>query len=487
MKTNTVSKKYGRVQTIELGGDWVKFSIAHHTRRGVEIEYLKLIKVESALNLLSAVQSAVRDVRLKSSEVIACIPRRLASIRILELPSTNPSEIQDMVELQIGKQTPYSRDEIVFDSKILGEVRLGYTRVMLVIVQRGLLSECFGALEDTGFVLEGMTVSTEGVAKYWASLANSHKTGGKTVGVIDIDSSFSDVAVISPDNELLFTRSIMMGANTLLTAEPSELEKFAREVSHSIEMCAEETSGVRPERLVILGAGTQIGRLCEAIKNTAGIPCEMDMSFQELIKLPQSYLTEKTKFSTVSLTAISGFSMVHSPRWFNLIPDSVLIRKKLIRKAHQISNFATMGVTALVSLSLLVSTKLQFKIVEFEALKDTIAKLQPQARMVAEQREIVNLVRKRTNRKFTPANILAVLHPLIPDGIVIETIEMNMEQQPGMVRLTGTAPGAPAVISFVEQLRTAPVFKDASTEGAVTADVTGRAKFRVVCILGEKK
>jgi hypothetical protein len=79
------------------------------------------------------------------------------------------------------------------------------------------------------------------------------------------------------------------------------------------------------------------------------------------------------------------------------------------------------------------------------------------------------------------------LHPLIPDGIVIETIEMNMEQQPGMVRLTGTAPGAPAVISFVEQLRTAPVFKDASTEGAVTADVTGRAKFRVVCILGEKK
>lgn len=487
MNTDTTSKKYRRLQIIEVGGEWLKFAVTQQTRRGVEIEHLKLIKMEGAMSLGSVMQSVIKDIRLKSSKVIACIPRRLVNIRILELPSTNPVEIQDMVELQIGKQTPYSRDEIVFDSKILGEGCSGYTRVMLIIAQRGLLSECFSAVEEAGFVLEGMTVSTEGLAKYWDFFAKSHRTSGETVGLLDIDSSFSDIAVVSPNNELLFTRSIMVGANTLLMAEPSELEKFAREVRHSIEMCAEETSGIRPKRLVILGAGTQIANLCEVIGNTVGISCESAMSLQEVIKFPQSYLTEKTRFSTVSLTTILGLCVGNFAPWFTLIPDSVRIRRRLIWKAHQISNFATMGVTALVSLSLLVSTKLQFKVAEFEALKSAIAELKPQARMVAERREVVNMAHKRANRKFTPANVFAVMYPLIPDGIVIESVEVNMEQQQGVVRFTGTAPGAPAVISFVERLRTGPIFKDASAEGAVTADVTGRSKFRIVCIIGDKK
>lgn len=487
MKTDITSKKYGSVQIIEIGGEWLKFAVAQQTRRGVQIEHLKLIKMDGALNLLSAIQSAIKDIRLKSSKVIAYIPRRFVNIRILELPSTNPVEIQDMVELQIGKQTPYSRDEIVFDSKILGEGAPGYTRVMLIIVQRGLLSECFGAVEEAGFMLDGMTVSTEGLARYWDFFAKSHKTSAETVGLLDIDSSFSDIAVVSPNNELLFTRSIMVGANTLLMADPSELEKFAREVRHSIEMCAEETSGIRPGRLVVLGAGTQIANLCEIIRNTVGIPCEQAMSSQEAIKFPQSYITEKTRFSTVSLTAILGLCVGDFVPWFALIPDSVRIRRKLMQKASQISNFATMGVTALVSLSLLVSTKLQFKVVEFEALKNAIAELKPQARIFAERREVVNMAYRRANRNFTPANVFAVVHPLIPDDIVIESVEMNMEQEQGIVRLTGTAPGAPSVISFVERLRTGPIFKDAFTEGAVTADITGRSKFRIVCMIGNKK
>ena len=71
----------------------------------------------------------------------------VSALRILVTVDARQKEIADMVDLQIGKQTPYSRGEIVSGYRILGSIRDGYTQVMLAIAQRGIVAHLHRGIE----------------------------------------------------------------------------------------------------------------------------------------------------------------------------------------------------------------------------------------------------------------------------------------------------------------------------------------------------
>ena len=66
-----------------------------------------------------------------------------------------------MVSLQVGKQTPYSRDEIIFTYKMIGVSTAGYTKVMLVIARRNLVNARVEVLQKAGIEVEKVTMSSE--------------------------------------------------------------------------------------------------------------------------------------------------------------------------------------------------------------------------------------------------------------------------------------------------------------------------------------
>ena len=122
---------------VEIGSQWLKIAEMSPAKGGVSISKLHLEQFTSLGSPLSdAVKAAFRKLRISSREpVVACLPRQLVTTRILELPSTDPDEIADMVDLQIGKLTPYSQDEIM--SEYLGPIAAaGYEdRVALALAQ----------------------------------------------------------------------------------------------------------------------------------------------------------------------------------------------------------------------------------------------------------------------------------------------------------------------------------------------------------------
>jgi len=145
---------------VEVGSEWLKIIQAEPRRGGVGISKIHLEKVSGTSRAIAdQVKTALRKGRFAKAPVIACLPRQMMTVRMLELPSTDHEEIGDMVDLQIGKQTPYSRDEIAFDYRVAGSGRNGYTRVMLAIVQRSTIRDRYYILEEAGVNVERMTVS----------------------------------------------------------------------------------------------------------------------------------------------------------------------------------------------------------------------------------------------------------------------------------------------------------------------------------------
>src|SRR3989338_5166984 len=220
---------YGRepAVVVEIGNDWLKVMEGNPSAKEsfvTKASFRKLVEIKEPVT--AALVKIFKDLKLDPRGVIACIPRHLVTVRILEFPSTNPKDIRDMVSLQVGKQTPYSRDEIIFTYKTIGANAAGHTREMLVIARRNLVNARVEVLQKAGIEVEQVTMSSEGLV-HWFHLAYWEETSpGKSkvyddvklddqaVICVDIDSNYSDFIVLRK-GKLVYTRNFLIGVNHL--------------------------------------------------------------------------------------------------------------------------------------------------------------------------------------------------------------------------------------------------------------------------------
>ena len=212
---------------VEIGNDWLKVMEGNPSAKEsfvTKASFRKLVEIKEPVTV--ALAKIFKDLKLNTQGIIACIPRHLVTVRILEFPSTNPKDIRDMVSLQVGKQTPYSRDEIIFTYKTIGVSATGYTKVMLVIARRNLVNARVEVLQKAGIEVEKVTMSSEGLAHwfqmtYWeetapgkAKVYDDVKLDDQAVICVDIDSNYSDFIVLRKA-KLVYTRNFLVGANHL--------------------------------------------------------------------------------------------------------------------------------------------------------------------------------------------------------------------------------------------------------------------------------
>jgi len=192
---------------VEIGNDWLKVLESEHSTHGglvTKVRFTKLAQIKGPVS--TEVSRIFRELKLNTQSVITFIPRHLVTVRILEFPSTDPKEIDDMVSLQVAKQTPYSKEEIVSTHRIIDTEREGYTKVMLVIAQRNIITKRVEALEQAGIKVEKVGLSTESVYN-WFRLTHRRQMDVdlKPIALIDIDSNYSDFMVIRKEWTRLLT------------------------------------------------------------------------------------------------------------------------------------------------------------------------------------------------------------------------------------------------------------------------------------------
>jgi Tfp pilus assembly PilM family ATPase len=149
---------------VEIGRDWLKIAETGCTGRNVTFSRLHIERIgEDDASLPDCVKTACRELKLVGKRTLLALPRHMVNVRILKLPSTDPDEVAGMVELQMARQTPYSKNEILTDYRVLGVESEGYTRVLLAIAQHGAVRNHVSVLEEAGLDVEQVCLSSEGV------------------------------------------------------------------------------------------------------------------------------------------------------------------------------------------------------------------------------------------------------------------------------------------------------------------------------------
>lgn len=464
---------------LQSGDGWVR-AVRFHGGRRLSIERLGVHRVSSGAEYEQLSRELFRKGRYGAQDIIGCLPRPDVNIRLLELPSTSAHEIDDMVELQVGRLTPYSRDEVDSQYRRLGLTRGDtYTKVMLAIVQRSVVRDRYCHLEATGHGIERMSVSTEGVLN-WALHTCVSAEEQDPVAVLDIDAESSELLVIR-QHVLVFSKCIRLGARQLSAAGDLSLERLNNEVHQALDVYQAESGGHTVGRLVVTGARKASEQLCEAVEDRGELACEVVDALND-VDLGKSCQLPDEVINGCSLAAIVGIACYPDAVVFDFEPEVVRMRRFMVSRARDCSRIAALAAVVLSLAVVYLTLAYGFRYREWQAYKQGNDKTSVQVKELLQMVDQTREANRRLDMRLSPVNMLAAIQSSYVPGVAIEELDYAADLE--RVTLKGSADQRRTAQEFRSNLSTNSYFGSVEDRGESTMDQEGRYTFELVCELG---
>lgn len=454
---------------VEVGNDWLKIIQAERARSGIQVTRAFVHRLEGSVEpVADVIANAIETGDFADVPVRLCLPRHLANVRMLDLPSTDPREIADMVDLQIGKLTPYSRDEIMIAYRFVGAAREGYTRVMLVIVQRAAVRQRFVVVEDAGLDVVGTWISSEGLLSWYAASGVNPDAG--TI-LLDVDAGYTDFAVVSGGG-LGFTRSIMIGAHHLIEDAPRWTEKYIQEMRHSLEVYRSEGGGQTVGRILLTGAGPHVAGLDQQLREALDLPVEAIDPLQPVTLAAGVTVLQEPASREVSVAPLIGALVSPDAQELDFTPDAVKFRRALERKARQMTVFGVEVMAALMLAAIFAEGCFHSKRTYRDALQASASQAEREADKIEQMRLKTRVIADRLDPVRSPLNMLREIQGALPDSVYLTGITMEEGKQ---IVIRGWSPTGSDVAQLVSALEKSPLFK------GVKRGSSTRQDFEIVC------
>jgi len=471
---------------VEIGNDWLKIlesQVSPSQKYLTKASFTKLAHIKERVS--DEIARVFKNLNLDKKCVITYIPRHLLTVRVLHLPSTDPKEISDMVNLQVGKQTPYSKDEIISTHKILESGREGYTGVMLVIARRNIISERVEALAKVGIETKKVAMSSEGVYEWFKAAYMSEATGGLpsdgTFVVADVDSNYSDFIVIHK-GKLVFTRNIFIGANHLAEINSDWYDKFTGELKHSIELYQGSERETEVSKIFLSGAARSLPELERVVGAKLDMPVEIANPLKNMsVRKGNRSLEDEQNFKSISISPLIGAAIKGDNFTLDLTTSESRIQKLMNEKRKSLMITGILAAATALMASCLLLAFVYNKTAYLREVKEKIAKIETSANEVEKMGMRISLIKKRLDAKGASINILSEIYKLIPKEIHLTNINVR-EKKEAIIK--GRAHEMSDVFKFVTTLENSEMFANVKTSYTTTKKDgdTEYADFEIICL-----
>lgn len=462
--------------------------LAHAKVYSNRIEVVNLITHDisgpSDADISRVIRTSFDELKTKSPDIINIIPSHLVITKNIEIPSVDPQEIKDIINLQAGRHTPYSREEIIVDYIDIGTYKNSYSKILLVIVNRNIVNRQFEILDKAGLKLERVFFAPEGLA-YSVSKILKLETKDSPVNIVHIDEIFTDFTIIFRD-KLIFIRSIPIGARHLTDEKEKYQVKFAEEIKRSLEAYQSEDIEKVPAMLVLTGAVQESKDLEAILGETLYLPIRT---------IP--YLRNLTLSSEVlkatSLAKRSSFLNVIAPllAWeqlkVDLVPEEVKLRKSLEERGRDLIKTGIFVLTIFILIFSILISKIYFGGAYLNKLDVKYKPLNQEAQELAKDFARLGMIKNYLSKRGYVLEVLAELYNIASAELRLSDIRFDEQQDKFSIK--GTAESMSIVFSFVEGMEKSNYFKDVKTKYTTkrkegTKDVTD---FEIAAVLTKKE
>lgn len=464
MKTDGKSDR--PVVAVELGGGWCKLAMVEHREGASVVTRLGAWPTDEVEAAPACLRERLKGARLRQAIVVVCLPRQAVTVRLLSLPSSDPVELEDMIDLQLGRVTPHSRSEIVFGRRLVGSARAGYTDVMLAMVQTMILRQKYLLMEQAGLTVDRMTVTTEGLLEVFRS------TGSVTL-VADVDAEATEWAAIR-NGALLFSRTGVIGARELQEQPEHAAQRFCEEAGRVLAAFRGEQTDAVVERVVLAGAGANVAGLAERLQAETDTPVEVRASGEGLAVDPALPAFGDAPFRTLSWTGLLG-AATHAERLtVHLEPETIRRRRALEDKAHALAATGALVMTIAALVSLWAEGRLLARHEILAQLRRRVAETAADAEQTENRKRLIALAAERFGSGAMPLRLLTETHRLTDASVTLEAVGMD---ESGRMTIRGSADAVPDILRLIGALESSPYFRN--VKSAQTVSERGRTRFEL--------
>jgi Tfp pilus assembly PilM family ATPase len=453
-------KSYQELVGIDLSSNHLKLSHIRYSPYRVEVVNLvsRAINGLSDADISKSLNAAFHTLHIKRPAIIVTLPSSLIITKNIEIPSSNPKEIREIINLQAGRHTQYSREEIIVDYIDLGAYKHSYTKILLVIVARNTIKRNAEILEKAGLRLERIFFAADGIARSAAKIFKVD-TESSPATIIHVDEGSSDFLIVLK-NRILFVRSIPIGTQHLTFEKEKYLTRFVEEVKKSLEAYQSEDIDKSPTTLVLTGATEELKDLETMLNDMLHFPIRSVVYTRNLAissEAAQCISNEKR----ISFLNVIAPLLVLDEIKVDLIPDEIKVRKSFEEKGRELIKTSILVLAIFVLIFSILISKIYFKSLYLKNLKSRYASLEGDAKKLEKDFTRVSLARSYLANRGTSLEALAEVYSIAPLDIELNNIRLDDK---GRFTVRGTAESMSTVFSFVESMEKSKSFKDVKTK-----------------------
>ena len=378
--------------------------------------------------------------------------------RTLSLPTTEPGELRQMLDLQIDNLTPLPLEEVVYDFEPLAAGN-GQTRVLVAIARKDAVNQRVEALETAGLPPEWVGVNV---------LALFH--GLQQRNLLPRDERLNMLVLCG-----------VAGADVVLHSQgqPRGLRSFG----------AGEGGLGKPEARAALAEELQRTLLAEQAESPRGTIGRVSFAvWDEAARGPAAALTaewpgaellaaEAVPAASASLCLESAGS---DTRRLNLLPDEWRQRR---RSAHRRRILIRSGIALAVVYLLILAGLFTGTLLRQAQLRQVRAenrRLEPELLATRRLHSELLALQKQLDTKHSALEVLRQVCLLMTEKVKLSAFVFRRDDS---VTLRGQADSASSVYEFISRLEHCDLFANVKTQAVRTEGAAGLTKFEILASL----
>jgi len=408
-------------------------------------------------DISKVIKQILKKFQISQPRVLAVIPSFLTITKNIEIPSRNPEEIREIINLQASRHTPYSRDEIIIDYINIGTYKQNYSKVLLVIATRSLIRRQLEILDRAQLSVERILFAPEGISYILSkSLRLSHLES--PTSIMHIDQGFTDFLVSQADR-VIFIRNIPIGTQHLLLEREKYEPKFIEEVKKSMEAYTGEDIERAPARFIISGAIDELSGLADILNRDLHIPVE-NLLYLNSLSLSQKAIRSVSSSSRLSFLGVAACLLGNEEMKLDLMPEEIKLEKALKQRGREIIKTGILAMAGFVLIYCVLISKIYIKSSYLRNLSSRYDSIHKEAEELEESFKKNQTIRNILSARGFSLEVLTEIYDALPLDINISYLKFDNK---GSFSVEGTAETMDSVFSFVDSLGESAYFKKVET------------------------
>lgn len=471
----------GDTISINFSDDILK--IAYTRTSAIKKGVLNLINKDIANlsddEIAEVIKKSLAEAKVKNPAVICLVPSSLAIIKNIEIPSTDPKEIKEIVDLQAARHTPYSSEEIIVGYITIGISKINYTRIFLIIVNQSVIRKQMGILRKANLEVKKVIFEPEGINNV---ICKNLKLESEElpVAILHIDKLSSDF-IASLKGKIIFTRNISIGAQHFLQDREKYINDFREEIKKSLETYQSEEIGGSLGMWILSGAS-------HFFQEDLAVPLKEILDVNVKGFNYDSLPVSQTATEIISQAKDSSFLDVIAPLLsaeklhIDLMPEEVKLQRAFRERSKNIIQTAVLLALILVLVGGILMSKIYFRESYFKKFETEYKATNQKAESLEKTFEMVQLVRGYISKRGYVLEILSQLYDLIAPEIYLSEIKFDRR---GAFSIKGTSTSMASVFSFITSMEQSEYYKDVKTNYTRKREEGGEdlVDFEIVSVL----